>query len=507
MKEAAAEADAQVIKVASPAKASSPAKPSPGAQQAPAVVIHAATSADEEDLVPVSLPSHLIIVQQIGSGAYGDVLLCDNARDGSQVAVKCIRDFTRDPLFGKRIYREIRLLAAMKHQNVLKLVDIVPVPSPQFDDVYIVMPYMDLDLNRVIYSKMGLALTEKHAQAFSCQILRGLKYLHSAGVVHRDLKPANILVNKDCTLRIADLGLARGRTSEEEVLTEYVVTRWYRSPELMLHPSGYFEAVDIWSVGCIHVELLNRRPLFPGDNNIDMLRRIAGVLGFSGDSDLAWLPSTGSEREGVLKLVETIGLSEAAAACEHRLEQLVPEVEEQCVGFVRKLLTFNPALRISASDALAHQYLEHLSDPTGETTAREPFAWDFDNFEPTKQALQDRIYMECARFHPEILARDGVSGELAAVAAAATSNLPVERSASSTTPASATGHTVATTRREAPSDAAAPAAETPAAAPKAVSSRAASPSAKKAPVAASTPSGMPIGPPPARQVRDRRKSC
>merc|ERR1719159_475707 len=191
-------------------------------------------------------------------------------------------------MFGKRILREIRILAALDHPNLLNLSDLLPVPSPDFDDVYMAMPYMELDMHKLIYSKMNL--TDGHAQAFVCQILRGLKYLHAADIIHRDLKPSNVLVNKDCTLRIADLGLARGRVYQEEELTDYVVTRWYRAPELMLLPSGYFEAVDLWSVGCIHVELLARKPLFPGANHVDMLRRMARALGFSPERDLAWLP-------------------------------------------------------------------------------------------------------------------------------------------------------------------------------------------------------------------------
>merc|ERR1719265_2776503 len=157
------------------------------------------------------------------------------------------------------------------------------------------MPHMHIDLSRLIRSKMKLS--DQHVQAFDCQILRGLKYLHSAGMVHRDLKPANILVNQDCSLCVADFGLARGRSSEEEQLTEYVVTRWYRAPELMLLPSGYYEAVDLWSVGCIHVELVTRKPLFPGDNAVDMLRRIAATIGFSSERDLSWLPAEGNELE------------------------------------------------------------------------------------------------------------------------------------------------------------------------------------------------------------------
>jgi mitogen-activated protein kinase 1/3 len=354
-----------------------------------------------EDSTLPKLPGHLQVVQQLGEGAYGEVFLCEDDRDGSQVAVKWVREFTRDPLFGKRVLREIRILAAMDHPNLLQLIDVLPVPRPDFDDVYFVMPYMHCDLHKVIYSKA--VLSESHSQAFTCQILRGLKYLHSAGVVHRDLKPGNILVNRDCTLRIADLGLARGRAYEEEELTDYVVTRWYRAPELMLLPSGYFEAIDLWSVGCIHVELHTRRPLFPGENHVSMLRSIAKTLGFNQERDLGWLPTEGKAREGALNFVSALCLPESPTKS---LEERMPQASQPCLEFVRQLLMFDPNSRLSAVDALSHEYLERLKDPMAEVTATRQFAWDFDRFDATERALKDRVYAECARHHPEILSRD-----------------------------------------------------------------------------------------------------
>uniref|UniRef100_A0A7S1LC79 Protein kinase domain-containing protein n=1 Tax=Alexandrium catenella TaxID=2925 RepID=A0A7S1LC79_ALECA len=355
-----------------------------------------------EERAPASalqLPSHLSVVQRLGSGAYGEVYLCSDSKSGTQVAVKWIRDFTKDPLCGKRILREVRLLAALRHENLLKLIDLLPVPHPDFDDVYIVMPYMHLDLHKVIYSKMKLS--ESHSQAFVCQILRGLQYLHSAGVAHRDLKPSNILVNKDCTLRIADFGLARGRSHEEEDLTDYVVTRWYRAPELMLLPSGYFEAVDLWSVGCIHVELLAREPVFPGNDHVDMLRRIAKTLGFSAERDLEWVSA--KDHVEITRMLETLKLPEEP---EKPLQDRIPNASEACLDLVKRLLEKVPTKRISAADAIKHEYLAHLHDVAGEGLASRPFSWDFDSFEPSKRALKDRIYAECARLHPEIVARD-----------------------------------------------------------------------------------------------------
>lgn len=346
-----------------------------------------------------SLPEHLLAVQRLGAGSYGEVWLCEDRQTGMQVAVKWVRDFAKDPLCGKRILREVRLLAALRHENLLKLLDLLPVPSPDFDDVYIVMPFMQRDLHRLIYS--NTPLLESHCKAFTCQILRGLNYLHSAGVVHRDLKPQNVLINKDCTLRIADFGLSHGRSEEGEELTDYVVTRWYRAPELMLLPSGYFEAVDLWSVGCIHAELMAREPLFPGKDHPDMLQRFAQVLGFSYERDLAWVPE--QERASLVRTLKVLQLPDKPL---EGLEQRIPGATRPCLSLLQGLLEKVPGQRISAAEAMKHPYLEDLRDPAGETRAQRPFCWDFDHFEPSRRRLMDRIYAECARCHPEIIVRD-----------------------------------------------------------------------------------------------------
>ena len=116
-------------------------------------------------------------------------------------------------------------------------------------------------------------------QYFLYQILRGLKYIHSANVLHRDLKPSNLLLNANCDLKICDFGLARV-TSETDFMTEYVVTRWYRPPELLLNSSDYTAAIDVWSVGCIFMELMDRKPLFPGRDHVHQLRLLMEVSFF-----------------------------------------------------------------------------------------------------------------------------------------------------------------------------------------------------------------------------------
>eukprot|EP00438_Fugacium_kawagutii_P032856 Skav216115 [mRNA] locus=scaffold1946:155083:159589:+ [translate_table: standard] len=171
----------------------------------------------------------------------------------------------------------------------------------------------------------------------------------------------------------------------------------------MLLPSGYFEAVDLWSVGCIHFELMARQVLFHGENHVDMLKRIAATLGFSMENDLTWVPE--KDMAQVLGMVRTLKLPEEPKASSS-LEERLPKASEDCLDLLSKFLDKIPNRRITASAALDHPYLAHLHDTAGESTAPRPFAWDFDHFEPSKRALKDRVYAECARLHPEIVARD-----------------------------------------------------------------------------------------------------
>lgn len=166
----------------------------------------------------------------------------------------------------------------MDHENVIGLLDVFHPGQPansleNFQQVYMVTHLMDADLNNIIRTQK---LSDDHVQFLVYQILRGLKYIHSAGIIHRDLKPSNIAVNEDCELRILDFGLARPAESE---MTGYVATRWYRAPEIMLNWMHYNQTVDIWSVGCIMAELLTGRTLFPGTDHIHQLNLIMEILG------------------------------------------------------------------------------------------------------------------------------------------------------------------------------------------------------------------------------------
>jgi p38 MAP kinase len=186
------------------------------------------------------------------------------------VAVKKIMKPFSTPVLAKRTYRELKLLKHLRHENVITLSDIFISP---LEDIYFVTELLGTDLHRLLTSR---PLEKQFIQYFLYQILRGLKYVHSAGVVHRDLKPSNILVNENCDLKICDFGLAR---IQDPQMTGYVSTRYYRAPEIMLTWQKYDVEVDIWSAGCIFAEMLEGKPLFPGKDHVNQFSIITELLG------------------------------------------------------------------------------------------------------------------------------------------------------------------------------------------------------------------------------------
>lgn len=343
----------------------------------------------------LSFPSHLVPARRMGSGSFGEVFLCDDHDADRQVAVRQVRNFATDRSCGVRVLREIRVLAAMQHENLVGLLDVLLASGTNEDDVYIVMPHMNVDLHRVIQSKM--ALSQAHTNALMCQILRGLRYLHLAHVVHWDLRPSKILMNKDCTLRIS--GFGREHSDEGQRFMDHGQSRtmWYAAPELMLIPlPGCTAAVDLWSAGCIHAELLTRKPLFPGKHCLDMLRQVVALLGLNAERDLHWIPS-GSQRSAAQAMLASACLPPRPA---EELETRFPSASAECLDLLRSLLTVDPRARMTAADALQHAMLAHLREASEPVV---PDAYDSNSGEEraSPRSLKDRVRAERSRLHPE----------------------------------------------------------------------------------------------------------
>ena len=212
--------------------------------------------------------------------------------------MKKINNVFEDLIDARRIVREIILLHFLNHPSIIKLVDAErPKNIENFNDIYFVTELMDTDLHRVIYSKQPLS--DSHYQYFIYQLIAGVNYLHIANVIHRDLKPENILVNKDFQIKICDFGLGRGISEKEDGnnddnnnITEYVTTRWYRAPEVILCHSQYSKEMDIWSIGCFFAELMARYPIFRGENYLDQIKKITEILGSPSEEDISFISDT-----------------------------------------------------------------------------------------------------------------------------------------------------------------------------------------------------------------------
>ncbi|KAI9350780.1 kinase-like domain-containing protein [Obelidium mucronatum] len=323
--------------------------------------------------------------RDLGQGAYGVVCAAKNIQTGQDVAIKKVLKVFEKSILAKRALREIKLLKHFNgHENITGLLDMDISDVNNFNEIYLVQDLMEADLHQIIRSEQPL--TDAHFQYFVYQICRGLKYIHSANVLHRDLKPGNLLVNADCELKICDFGLARGlaNTDDAGFMTEYVATRWYRAPEIMLSFRSYTKAIDMWSIGCIFAELLGGKPLFKGRDYVDQLNQILNILGTPDDATLRRI---GSERAQLY--IRSLRRTQKVPWI-----HLFPRASPVALDLLERLLTFDPAARITVEEALAHPYLEAYHDASDEPTHTHNFDFGFESLETIedmKRAIAEEV--------------------------------------------------------------------------------------------------------------------
>ncbi|CDR94519.1 mitogen activated protein kinase, putative [Babesia bigemina] len=300
------------------------------------------------DHIDEHILSKFHILQKLGKGAYGIVWKVVNKETQEVVALKKIFDAFRNSTDAQRTYREIMFLHYLRKCN--NIVEIKEVYAAKNDrDLYITFEYVDTDLHAVIRINI---LEEVHKKYILYQIIKAIHFIHSGDLLHRDLKPSNVLLNAKCNIKLADFGLARSIahdeiTDEAPVLTDYVATRWYRAPEILVGSTKYTKGVDMWAIGCILAELLINKPLFPGSSTINQLSKVIAFTGMPSEEDME---SLGSPFTAMM-------MSSLTKIPQRSIKDYLPNAPDDAIDLVRKLLQFNPNKRISTLHALNHPYI------------------------------------------------------------------------------------------------------------------------------------------------------
>lgn len=287
------------------------------------------------------------VTEKLGEGTYGTVYKAKD-KNGTYVAMKKVRLLDHeDQGVPATTIREISLLKELAAVNVVKLFEVVQHQK----DLYLVFEFLDHDLKQFLDKKRKMAQTMgiPQVKSFVYQILKGIHFCHARRVIHRDLKPPNLLLDTSTnTIKLADFGLARAFNVPMGTYTHEVVTLWYRAPEILMGSKHYGTAVDIWSIGCIMAEMIDNKPLFPGDSEIDELFKIFQTLGTP--SEQAW--------PGVSTLPYFKGTFPNWAG--NHLPRLYPQLDLNGLDLLNKMLTYDPTKRISAKDALKHPWFNDL---------------------------------------------------------------------------------------------------------------------------------------------------
>lgn len=324
------------------------------------------------------------------------------------VAIKKCKHIFQTRTLAKRTLREVRLLRLLEHENVIKLLSILqPHGLHTFQCIYAVFEIMETDLASII--KSGQKLGDQHVQYFTLQILRALDYIHSSKIVHRDLKPRNLLVNGDCQLKLADFGLARfydaASDSKCVSMTEYVTTRWYRAPEILVGWRTYDYSVDMWATGCIIAELLGRKPLFPGSDAINQIEHICNILGKPEEEYIAK-----SRKAAYREILRNLQVNDGR----QEFREIYRGANPAALELLDSLLRFDPGHRMSASAALMHPYMMNLNmltmtksqsllsgedSPSGRLTIDISDQFLFEDKKLPLDALRREIVRECRYYH------------------------------------------------------------------------------------------------------------
>ncbi|EAY22853.1 CMGC family protein kinase [Trichomonas vaginalis G3] len=289
-------------------------------------------------------------LEKLGEGTYGAVYKARNKTTGEILAMKVIHLEQEEEGIPPTSVRENSILSELSHPNVVSVKEVINTPF----SLILIMEYLDKDLKNYLATQHG-PINPMLIKSYAYQILAGLSYCHCQGIIHRDMKPQNLLLNRGGFIKLCDFGLARPISLPMRAYTKDVITLWYRAPEILLDAPAYDLSVDVWSVGCIIAEMMNRTPLFPGDSEIDQLYTIFKILGTPTESEwpgVSQFPNYSAEFPKWLKL---------------DLSEKIQTNDQLALDLISKMLQYDPVKRITAKDALDHPYFADLSQQIKDT--------------------------------------------------------------------------------------------------------------------------------------------
>ena len=286
-------------------------------------------------------------LEKVGEGTYGVVYKARVKETGRSVALKKIRLDVECEGVPSTAIREISLLKELNHPNIVSLFEVLHCDRK----LYLVFEYLDYDLKKYMDKHVSTGIPHEVVKSYLYQVLDGIAFCHTHRVLHRDLKPQNLLISAEGMVKVADFGLARAFGVPVRTYTHEVVTLWYRSPELLLGSQYYSTPVDVWAIGCIFAEMLTRRPLYPGDSEIDQLFRIFRTLGTPDESMWPGVTTMPDYKSSFPKWPsQSIG-------------SVVKVNSPEAIDLLQQMLTYEPCRRISAMNSLMHPYFRDVQLP------------------------------------------------------------------------------------------------------------------------------------------------